>query len=99
VPLPKHLQLTVYRLAQNLAHNVAQHAYASEATLEVEVEVLPNWVVLRVEDNGRGFDMDTVQEGLGMKTLRSRTASLGGVVHLDSALGEGTQVLVRLPLS
>lgn len=97
VPLPKSLQLTLYRLAQNLAHNVAQHAQASQATLEVEV--LPNWVVLRVEDNGRGFDLSTVQEGLGMKTLRSRTASLGGVVRLDSALDEGTQVQVRLPLS
>jgi signal transduction histidine kinase len=97
VPLPKYLQLAVYRLAQGLAHNVARHAQASESTLEVEL--LPDWVVLRVEDNGRGFDPVTVQEGLGMKTLRSRRASLGGLVRLDSALGQGTQVQVRLPLS
>jgi signal transduction histidine kinase len=96
-PLPKSLQLALYRMAQNLAHNVAQHAQASQATLEVEV--LPDWVVLRVEDNGRGFNLVTVHEGLGLKTLRSRTALLGGVVQLDTTLGKGTQVLVRLPLT
>ncbi len=94
--LPRVLQLAIYRLAQGLAHNVAQHAQASEATLEVER--LPGWIVLRVEDNGRGFDPAAVHEGLGLKTLHSRAALLGGVVQLDSAPGQGTQVLVRLPV-
>lgn len=52
--LPPALQLAVYRLAQELAQNVLKHAHATTATLEVEV--LPAWVVLRVEDNGRGSD-------------------------------------------
>jgi|GEM_PF-5591231 len=91
------LQLVLFRLAQGLAHNVAKHAQATEATLEVSV--LPNWVTLRLEDNGRGFDPPSVQEGLGLKTLRGRVALLHGHLRIDSAPGEGTQILVRLPLT
>lgn len=69
------LQLAVYRLAQELAQNVLKHAQATEATLEVDV--LPAWVVLRVEDNGWGFDPAQTSDGLGLRSLRSRAALLG----------------------
>lgn len=95
-PLPLPLQLAVYRLAQELAQNVLKHARATEATLEVEV--LPAWVVLRVEDNGRGFDSARTSDGLGLRALRSRVALLGGSVHLTTAPGQGTQCQVRIPL-
>jgi len=94
--LPPSLQLAVYRLAQELVQNVLKHAHATAATLEVEV--LPAWVVLRVEDNGRGFDPAQTSDGLGLRTLRSRAALLGGSVQLATAPGRGTQCQVRLPL-
>jgi PAS domain S-box-containing protein len=94
--LPLPLQLAVYRLAQELAQNVLKHAQATEATLEVEV--LPAWVVLRVEDNGRGFDPARTSDGLGLRALRSRVALLGGTVHLTTAPGKGTQLQLRIPL-
>jgi PAS domain S-box-containing protein len=95
--LPPPLQLAVYRLAQELAQNVAKHAQASEATLEVEV--LPAWVVLRVEDNGRGFDHGRTQDGLGLRSLRGRVTLLGGHVYLTTSPDQGTQCQIRLPLS
>jgi PAS domain S-box-containing protein len=95
--LPLPLQLAVYRLAQELAQNVVKHAQASAATLEAEV--LPAWVVLRVEDNGRGFDPTHTSDGLGLRSLRSRVALLGGHVQLTTAPGEGTQCQIRLPLA
>ncbi|MGI4832153.1 MAG: PAS domain S-box protein [Janthinobacterium lividum] len=94
--LPLPLQLAVYRLAQELAQNVLKHAQATEATLEVDV--LLAWVVLRVEDNGRGFDPSQTGGGLGLRSLRSRAALLGGSVHLTTAPGQGTQCQVRIPL-
>jgi signal transduction histidine kinase len=95
--LPLPLQLAVYRLAQELAQNVVKHAQASVATLEAEV--LPAWVVLRVEDNGRGFDPTHTSDGLGLRSLRSRVALLGGHVQLTTTPGEGTQCQIRLPLA
>jgi signal transduction histidine kinase len=94
--LPPLLQLAVYRLAQELVQNVLKHAQATNATLEVEV--LPSWLVLRVEDNGRGFDPAQTNDGLGLRTLRSRVALLGGNVRIATAPGQGTQCQVRLPL-
>jgi signal transduction histidine kinase len=96
-PLPLSLQLAVYRLAQELAQNVLKHAQATEATLEAEV--LPAWLVLRVEDNGRGFDPNQTSDGLGLRSLRSRVALLGGNVHLTSLVDQGTQCQIRLPLA
>lgn len=74
-PLPLALQLAVYRLAQELTQNVVKHAQARSATLEVDV--LPGWVVLHVQDNGRGFDPAAPTAGIGLRTLRSRVALLG----------------------
>lgn len=95
--LPLPLQLAVYRLAQELTQNVMKHAQAHHATLEVEA--LPGWVVLRVEDDGRGFDPTTPASGIGLRTLRNRVALLGGAVHLTTEPGRGTECQIRIPVA
>ena len=97
LPMPMPLQLAVYRLAQELAQNVLKHSQATQATLELDV--LSAWVVLRVEDNGRGFDPAHTGDGLGLRSMRSRVALLGGHVHLTTAPGQGTQCQIRIPLA
>jgi PAS domain S-box-containing protein len=96
-PVPLPLQVALYRLAQELAQNVVKHARASHAT--IEVETLPGWVVLRVEDNGQGFVVGTDTMGIGLKTLQHRVALLGGLVQLEAATRQGSQILIRLPLA
>ncbi|UOQ69360.1 PAS domain-containing sensor histidine kinase [Hymenobacter volaticus] len=81
--LPAPIQVTLFRLAQELAHNIVRHAGATQATLELET--LPNWVSLRAEDNGHGFDTQTAAEGLGLRTVRDAVALLGGTVAIDSS--------------
>jgi PAS domain S-box-containing protein len=95
-PIPQLLQVALYRLAQELAQNVVKHAQARHATLEVDV--LPGWAVLRVEDDGQGFEVGSVTPGIGLKTLRNRVALLGGHLYIDATLGHGSQIQVRLPL-
>lgn len=76
----------------------ASGASYSWCTAPLEVTALPGWLVVRLEDNGRGFDPQTVRPGLGLGTLYSRVTLLGGQAQVESAPGRGTQVLVRLPL-
>jgi signal transduction histidine kinase len=95
-PLPPPLQIAVYRLAQELTQNVVKHAQARHATLEVEV--LPGWVVLRVEDDGRGFDPASPASGIGLRTVHNRVALLGGTVHLTTEPGRGAECQVRIPI-
>lgn len=95
-PIPQLLQVALYRLAQELAQNVAKHAQATHATLEMDV--LPGWAVLQVEDDGKGFEVGPDSPGIGLKTLRDRVALLGGLVYIDASPGRGSQIQVRLPL-
>ncbi|GAB2715527.1 hypothetical protein GCM10011495_22200 [Hymenobacter frigidus] len=96
LPLPQPVQVTLFRLAQELAHNIVRHAGATEAMLELET--LPGGVSLRAEDNGHGFDPLTAAEGLGLRTVRQAVALLGGTVAVDSSPEFGTHVRLRIPL-
>ena len=96
LPLPQPVQVTLFRLAQELAHNIVRHAGATQATLELET--LPGGVSLRAEDNGHGFDPQAVAEGLGLRTVRQAVALLGGTVAVDSSPEFGTHIRLRIPL-
>ncbi|GAA4054161.1 hypothetical protein GCM10022409_46510 [Hymenobacter glaciei] len=94
--LPQPVQVTLFRLAQELALNIVRHAGATDALLELET--LPGGVSLRAEDNGHGFDPQTVAEGLGLRTVRNAVALLGGTVAVDSSPAFGTHIRLRIPL-
>ena len=94
--LPPPLQTTLYRLAQELALNIAKHSGASRATLEFEL--LPGWVSLRAEDNGRGFDPATTTRGLGLHLLQEAVNLLGGTILLTSSPEYGTHIRLRIPI-
>ena len=94
--LPQPVQVTLFRLAQELALNIVRHAGATEATLELET--IASGVSLRAEDNGHGFDPKTVAEGLGLRTVRDAVALLGGTVAVDSSPEFGTHIRLRIPL-
>ena len=97
------------RVAQESLSNLAKHAEASAAWLELSFA--PHEVVLRVQDNGLGFDPNALRAfearddtlrtdggGFGLPGLRARAESLGGTLTLSSRLGQGTEVRVHLPV-
>lgn len=95
-PLPPPLALALYRMAQELASNLAQHAGATRAELLLSEH--GGWLELRAEDNGKGFDLTQVQpQSLGLRALRDRTQLLNGELAITSAPGQGTQVTIRVP--
>ena len=94
--LPQPVQITLFRLVQELTHNIVRHAGATEATLELET--MRGGVSLRAEDNGHGFDPLTVAEGLGLCTVRNAVALLGGTIAVDSSPIFGTHIRLRIPL-
>jgi len=96
--LPPPLRLALYRMAQELAQNIMKHARgATAATLELETT--PGWVLLRAEDNGRGFPVaPTASDGLGLRSIRDRVALLGGQVETGSRPTGGAYVRIRIPL-
>ena len=88
----------VFRIVQESLQNVAKHAGASVAS--VEIEHTGGEIVLAVRDDGRGFDPAAPRRpgSLGLMGLRERAQLLNGTIAIRSAPGAGTQVEVRIPL-
>ncbi len=87
--------LTVYRIAQEALTNVARHAQASAAS--VEVRRLGDHVRLRITDDGIG-PPDAPERGSGLLGIQERVSARGGVWELGERLGGGTIVDVLLPV-
>ena len=88
----------LYRVAQEALHNVAKHARAQSVDLTLEMH--SGDLVLRVSDNGKGFDPTGSFPGhLGLCSMRERVGAVGGSLEIDSAPGKGTRICVRVPVS
>jgi len=95
--LEPYLEVMLFRAIQELLGNAARH---SQATLvKITVDLGEDRIRVSVDDNGRGFDADSVQQGnsLGLKLIRERTEMLGGSFEIDSAVGKGARILFAVP--
>ena len=91
-------RLALFHIAQEALSNAAKHSRASR----VEVRLVDDGaeVMLSLQDNGRGFKLEAVEQrvGHGLMNMHDRAAALGGVVSIDPAAGgQGAEVRVRLP--
>jgi PAS domain S-box-containing protein len=88
----------LFRIFQETLTNVARHARST--SVEVILEKQGDRLVLRIRDNGQGFDPadPSLSKSLGLLGMRERAAMLGGQVHISSAPGEGTSVTAWIPL-
>jgi PAS domain S-box-containing protein len=91
--------LSLFRIAQEGLHNVAKHARAQKA--KVELFGTGDTVVLRVSDNGIGFDPDAPQHktGLGMISMEERIRAVGGALSVCSKPSLGTEIEATVPIS
>lgn len=90
-------QLIVYRILQELLHNIVKHAAATEVL--VQLYVYEDVMTLVAEDNGKGFNVsETTMSGIGMGSIRSRINLLNGFLDIASAPGEGTTVTINFPV-
>ncbi len=85
-----------YRITQESLTNVVRHASATR--VDVVLQVSDSLLMLTVADNGKGFDVEILEEseGLGVTGMRERAALVGGVLDVESLPGEGTRVCFSL---
>jgi PAS domain S-box-containing protein len=98
-----HVDIALYRIAQEALANVAKHAQATTASVRLSRQ--DSMVAVVVEDDGRGFDVDAVRvgrkqgSGLGLVSMMERSQLLGGTFRVQSAIRGGTRVEAELPLA
>lgn len=95
--LEPYIEVMVFRAVQELMGNAARHSQAT--LLKLNIDLSDEMIRVSVDDNGKGFDFDSVQKGqsLGIKLIRERTEMLGGTFEVDSAAGKGARVMFSLP--
>jgi len=90
---------TAFRIFQEILTNVARHAQATR--IEVSVEESATFLILWVQDNGRGMTENEIQspKSIGLLGMRERARLRGGEVQFQGTPDQGTTVTVRVPLS
>jgi PAS domain S-box-containing protein len=94
-------EINLYRLVQEALNNIRKHAGATKVNVRL-VASYPH-VILRVEDNGIGFDVDlqevlgTKHKHMGMRSMEERVSLLGGKMTIKSRSGEGTRIFIEVP--
>ncbi|MEN6585010.1 MAG: ATP-binding protein [Sulfuricella sp.] len=90
-------EIAIFRIIQEALSNVASHAGAGRVQLSLWDD--GNGVNAQVEDNGRGFDIDTLsgRKSFGLLGIKERALMLGGRAEIRSTLGKGTVVQAHIP--
>ena len=98
---PPATELNLFRIVQEALNNVEKHARAR--TVRVQIAVQRGGLMLRIRDDGLGFDPNAVKsvrrkgEGAGLANIRERAAILGATCEVESAPNQGTTITVRVP--
>ncbi len=92
------VRVLLLQAVRELLFNVVKHAGTDEATLSMQS--VPEGVQVRVEDEGRGFDVEHARgPSLGLKGVRQRLALVGGAAEVEGTVGSGTRVTLTVPSS
>ncbi|MEP1094109.1 MAG: PAS domain-containing protein [Cyclobacteriaceae bacterium] len=86
----------VYRIVQEVLNNTVKYSEASEVKMDLSQE--GSILSLRIEDNGKGFDVHKVK-GNGLQNITHRVRKSNGLINIDSMKGKGTRVNVKMPIN
>jgi len=87
----------LFRVVQEALANVARHSSAHHVTVEVTNQ--QNEILLRVEDDGVGFELGQVEKGVGLDSMRERLEAIGGHLSISRGSSNGTRVTAAVRMS
>lgn len=94
------ISINIYRVVQECLTNIAKHAQATQVMihLQIETETTPEYLTLRLQDDGKGMTPDRINYGLGIIGIRERAQALGGTFKIASELNQGVSIIFRVPI-
>jgi signal transduction histidine kinase len=96
LPSRPEIETVIFRIYQELITNILRHAGAENVSVELYEQ--DRKVVLAVEDDGKGFDPEAKSDRAGLTGMRERASLVNGTITFDSEPGEGTRVVLEIPL-
>jgi PAS domain S-box-containing protein len=94
--IPNSLRTVLFRVMQEAMNNVAKHSKAN--LIRLSLKKVDDRIELCIEDNGAGFDPETIKKGLGLTSMRERTDLSGGSFEIESVPGKGTIIRAQWPI-
>ena len=91
-----HMQTNLYRIVQEQLTNILKHAEASK--VKIFVRKTKKLIKLNVADDGKGFNLLTLKDGIGLENIKRRAEMFSGKCKLKSSPGNGCELMVELPL-
>ncbi len=93
--MPESIEITLYRISQELVNNVIKHSRATH--VNIQLFKASTDIVLIVEDNGRGFEKSN-KKGIGLLNISSRLDTVNGQVNFEPSPESGTLATIRIPI-
>ena len=90
------MQTNLYRIVQEQLTNILKHAQASK--VKILIRLTKKLIKLNISDNGKGFDMLTLKDGIGLENIKRRAEMFSGKCEIKSSPGNGCELMVELPL-
>jgi two-component system sensor histidine kinase DevS len=99
VILPTPIATALFHICQEALANIAKHAQAHQA--KINLWTAPGRILLKITDDGVGFDLSTMKLvlGHGLANMHTRARKIGGDIEINSEPGKGTSVLAWIPLN
>jgi signal transduction histidine kinase len=92
--LDEKIEVNIYRICQELINNSLKHANATE--INIILRQKNQLLTLIFEDNGQGFDISKVKQGIGLTSLKDRLEAIHGQIEFDSTINKGTTAFVKI---
>ena len=97
IKIDNRISITMFRILQEALTNIAKHSKATQ--IEVSLKSNPEWLYLSIHDNGTGITRRRINnpKSFGLKGMKERAISYGGILKISCIKGKGTHVLLKMP--
>jgi len=90
------IKINIYRVVQESLQNIVKSAHAKNVILDFSIQKAQ--LVVRIKDDGAGFEIKKAKKGIGIKNMKSRVQKLKGTLVIESKITQGTSILIEIPL-
>jgi signal transduction histidine kinase len=94
--IKNEIKVAIYRIIQEALTNICKHASATEVTINLKVETN---LILIIEDNGKGFQLNQNTTGFGLQSMGDRALAVGGNLNIQTVLNGGCKIIASFPLN
>ncbi|NOY48245.1 MAG: hypothetical protein GXO84_08660 [Chlorobi bacterium] len=94
--VPNKTKIHIYRMLQETMQNIYKHANANH--IKISFQLKNNVILVAIEDDGSGFNVNKARKGIGLKNIDSRVRDVGGKAEVFSKIDIGTIIKITIPI-